>query len=215
MRDKETFSYVELPDGIFTADGIWYHTTEKDVAEFAPDLLHRSGLDVLLAQAGEWSRLPTAIAILGLAALLVLISPWQAALGSLSIYMFLAVVSPSVVIYNLSGLTRKLIHPVLQGLIYVLFLSYLASLGQMGAVGTGLLGFILFRWQLVGRLLSRPIRFLARPLSPLYMPDTILRNVLIRGSLKYGYSVGELQRMEERMTEIMTYHKTRSKQTGK
>ena len=215
MSDQAKPSYVELPGGIFTAEGVWYHTTEMDISEYVPDLVDHYGLNELLTRAGAWGRLPVTASIISLAPFLLVLGPWEAALASLSVYLFLAVVSPSVVIFSLIPLVRRLNHPIFQGLLYVLLMSYLASMDQFVPLTVGLTGFVLFRWQIISRLFSRVVGFLSSPLSSLDTPDTILRNVLVRGSMKHGFSVGKIDQMEKRIAEIMTYSKTRSKKKDK
>ena len=206
---KDRMTYVELPGGLFTAEGLWFHTTTRDISEFAPALVDRLGIDSLLEMATDWIKLPVSVSIWALIGLLLMWPPFWALSASILVYLFLAVASPSVVLFHLISTIRKMNHPIVQGLLYVLVLSILAAQGQMGGVGVGLLGFVLFRWQLVSKILTPIVVGLSKPLSSLGVSDTVLRNVLIRGSLKYGLPMGEVDRMQKRMIEIMTYHKTR------
>ena len=206
---KEEIAYVELPGGLFTAEGLWFHTTTHDISEFAPALVDRLGLNGLLHRATDWIKLPVSMSLWSLVGFLLIWPPIWALVASVLVYLFLAVASPSVVLFNLISTIRWMNHPIVQGLLYVLVLSILAAQGQMGGVGMGLLGFILYRWQLVSKMLAPIVGWLSKPLSSLGVSDTVLRNVLIRGSLKYGLPMGEVDRMQKRMIEIMTYHKTR------
>lgn len=211
MTEPDSSSYVELPDGLFTSDGIWYHTTIDDLHAFASETIDRVGLESLLGSAATWGRLPTTMGLISLVLFLTLAAPWQSVLGSLSVYLMLAVLSPSVVIYSLIAVVRKLDHPIFQGLIYVLGLSFLASSASFPSVAIGLTGFVLYRWQVVSRVLSPVVDLLRNRWSPLDAPDQILRGVLIRASQKYSTSLTEVDRMEKRMIEIMNYHRRESK----
>ena len=199
--------WASSPSGILTLDGCHYHTTESDLADFAPEVLHHYGLESLLRMAGTWAQLPTAVALLSLLALLPAGAIWEAAVGALVIWLFLSVTAPSVVFVALMKPISWLSHPVVQGLLFVLVLSTLAASGQLGAVWMGLAGFVVFRWRLPDRLLGRIVTWLRRPLSPLLPDDAILRNLMVRLALKHGYDVGGTDRMQQRVLEIMNRHR--------
>ncbi len=210
MTDKKA-SWVELPGGIFTADGLWFHTSEEDLNAFAPDVIERYGLGSLLRKAADWNALPVTVSVLSLGLFLLVSAPWQAAAGAVTVLFFLSVVSPYTVLFGLIPVVKRLNHPIFQGLLFVMILSFLAADNQMIALTVGLLGFILIRWQIVTRLLSPLIHALRQRLSPLEAPDLILRNVLLRAALKHGDDIGELPGMQQRMLEIMNYRKKSSK----
>lgn len=207
MTESPGLTYVEMPEGIFTSDGIWYHTSIKDLTEFAPGIMGRSGPAALFQKAGDWSRLPVTCALWTLPCLLLFSSPWQAVAGAYLVFLALSTLSPSVVFYSIIPVVRAMNHPIAQGLFYVLAMSYLASSGQKMEMGVGLAGFIALRWQIISRLSEPLLRILRKPISVLPVHDQILRNVLIRASQKHGESVEELARMEKRIIEIMTYRK--------
>ena len=203
--------WVETPEGIFTAEGLWFHVAVSDLTSFAPDVVSRYEMDGLLSMATSWVRLPQTMGILSLAAFLPGFEWWQAALGSVLVWLFLSVASPSTVVVAPLKALRFLHHPVVQGLIYVLVLSAMASSGNNAALATGLTGFILFRWQIVSRALNPIADRLRKPLSPLAVTDTILRNLTMRLALRHGYDVGGTADMQRRMLEIMHYRRNRAK----
>jgi len=48
-RKQEEIPFcVEVGGALFTADGMWFHTNEKDLRAFAPEVLDRFGLEALL-----------------------------------------------------------------------------------------------------------------------------------------------------------------------
>ena len=98
-------------------------------------------------------------------------------------------------------------HVVVQGLLYVMVLSFFASSGQFDALGIGLIGFVFLRWQVIKALTSYFVRILSRSISQIPTHDQILRNVLVSASQKYGAPLPELDRMEKRIIEIMTYRR--------
>jgi len=208
---NEESSWVVLPGGIFTADGIWFHTSEDDLESFASAVIDRYGLSLLLQKAADWVILPVSLSVLSLGLLLLIANPWVAFSASIGIFIVLSVLSPSTVFFGLIPFVRKLNHPIFQGLLYVLILSFLASSGQMAALVTGLVGFIVYRWRIVTRLTAPLVKSIRARISPLEAPDLILRNVLIRAALKHGIEIGALGGMQQRMLEIMHYRKKGSK----
>jgi len=190
-----------------TIEGGRFHTTEADLRGFAPDVVDRYGMDALLKMSAVWYRLPTTKGLMVFIALLPFVALWQAVAAALAVWLFASVVSPSTVFLSLMKPVGWGSHPVVQGLIYVLILSILAAEGRPGAVAAGLVGFIAFRWQILDRLASGIVAFLRRPLSPLPPQDAILRNLMVRAALRYGYSVGGTDTMQRRIIEIMNYRR--------
>lgn len=206
-ESKSSPYWVDTPAGMLTQEGKRYFTSEKDLAVFAPQVVERVGVGELLRMATAWSRIPTALALLTLLGLLPVWSVWQALAMSVGVWFFLAVVSPSVVFAALCRPARWLGHPVLQGLLFVGVLSLLAAGGNLTGVWVGLMGFILFRWQLPERLLGRLVAVFRKPLSPLPPDDAILRNLTVRLALRYGFDVGGTEHMQQRVLEIMNRHR--------
>ena len=174
-ESRSTPYWVDTPAGMLTQEGKRYFTSEKDLAAFAPQVVERVGVGELLRMATAWSRIPTALALLTLLGLLPVWPAWQALALSVGVWFFLAVVSPSVVFAALCRPARWLGHPVPQGLLFVGVLSLLAAGGNLTGVWVGLMGFILFRWQLPERLLGQLVTVFRNPLSPLPPDDAILQ----------------------------------------
>lgn len=208
MTDRATAPYwAETPAGIVTIEGGRFHTTEADLQAFAPDVVDRYGMEALLKMSATWYRLPTTKGLMVFIALLPFSALWQAVAAAVAVWLFASIVSPSTVFLSLVKPISWVSHPVTQGLLYVLVLSILAAEGRIGAVVAGLVGFIVFRWQLLDRLASGLVAFLRRPLSPLPPQDAILRNLMVRAALKHGYSVGGTDAMQRRILDIMNYRR--------
>ncbi len=204
-------TWVELPEGILTADGVWYHTKEEDLRSFAPEVIEHYGISVLLGRSDSWVKLPTTTTLFALLLFLLVVPPWLAAVYALAVFLLLSLMSPFVVFFGLIPTVSRLNHPIAQGLVYIAVLSYLAASTQMAALAVGLIGFVILRLQFLARMISPlSVRFY-KSMSPLSAPDLILRNVLIRASLKHGYDAGGLAKMQERMLDIMNYRKKSAK----
>lgn len=208
-------NFVETPHGLFTADGVWFHTTLAQLRDFSPDVVDRVGADRLVTDASAWTRIPTHAAVWVLLLTLMVASPLQAALASLVTHVFLSIWGPLLVRPGGARLAHWLGIALVQGLAYVGVLSALAAGGRLGAVGAGLAGFVLLRWGLVDRLVQPLVRHAPGMTRTLPAPDRTLRNLIIRYAMKMGRNTGEVDRMERRMLEIWNYRKNRGNSGGK
>lgn len=207
-KHDQGIDYVELPNGIFTADGVWYHTSETLIMEFAAGVLKRKPLRELLADATVWLNLPVTATAWLLPVFLAATEAPMAALAGLFTWIFLALITPFAVFPSLVRSVRWMSHPIGQGFFYVAMLSYFAAGDEFAAVGTGLAGFILLRWGLMDRLLLPLVRMMPTPGPDLPRPDHVLRNLIVRTALKFGVDLPETARMEHRILEIWNRRKS-------
>ncbi|NNF04515.1 MAG: hypothetical protein HKN17_08615, partial [Rhodothermales bacterium] len=198
-RRDQGIDFVELPNGIFTADGVWYHTSEALIEEFAAGVLEKRPLGTLLADATVWLNVPVTATAWLLPIYLSAVEPTMAALAGLVTWVFLALITPFAVFPTFVPAVRWMSHPIGQGLFYVLMLSYFAAADQFAAVGIGIAGFVLLRWGLVDRLLQPAVRRLPTPGPDLPRPDQVLRNLIVRSALKHRVDMPEVSRMENRI----------------
>ncbi len=152
-------------------------------------------------QAEVWLRSPMTLALWLLPLLLFMLSPLQAALAALVVYVGWESLGPSFVSRTVLGVFRVLDLVLLQAVYFVLTLSMLAAQEQFAALWVGLGGFILLRWSLV-RMATQPV--VKRIWATLYkmpVPDQVLRSFIIRAALKYRVSLPELDRIEQEIVE--------------
>jgi len=199
--------FVELPQGIFTVDGIWYHTSLKDLQDFAPEIVKHIGAFQLFEKASDWARLPSTVVAWMMPLVLLVVPGWSAVLLGIVVFWVASLTLPSLVVYSAIPAVRILNHPFSQGFFYVAFVSFFAAQGAFTAVWIGLISFVALRWQLLSRVFEATIQKRNSGPTKLEFHDRILRNVLIAASIKYGASHPEIDRMEKRMIEIATRHK--------
>lgn len=204
--------FVELPNGIFTADGVWFHTSESLLEEFAPGVLERCPLRQLLADATTWLNLPVTATAWLLPLYLLMTEPAVAGLAGLLTWTFVSVLAPFVVFPSIIRPVRLLSHPIGQGFFYVATLSYFAAAGEFAAAGVGIAGFILLRWGLVDRVLLPVVRLLPAPGPELPRSDQVLRNLVVRNAMRFGVDMPEIDRMERRILQI--WNRRRSPDSG-
>ncbi len=200
LHSAET-TFVDTPEGIFTASGVWFRTREASLHAYAGLVFDREPLTRLLTQAELWLRSPLTLTLWLLPLLLFVITPLQAALAALVIYIGWESLGPSFVSRSVVQVFRVLDLVLLQALYYVLAMSVLAAQQQFAMLWVGLGGFIVLRWGLV-RMATQPV--IKRIWATLYrmpVPDQVLRSFIIRAALKYRVSLPELDRMEQEILE--------------
>lgn len=199
---SEGGEYVNTPQGIFTASGVWFSATEETLRDYAGPLFEHVSLSVLLRRAVLWLRSAQVLTLWILPALLFFLSPLSAVLVALAFYVAWRVLSPSFATRLGAAAIGFLDKAVLQGLYYVFALSILAGQGRLVAVTVGLTGFVLLRWGLLERLLHPLLRRLWRSLYELPVPDQVLRAFIIRAALQHGAELPDLERMRRRILEV-------------
>ena len=190
-------TFVDTPEGIFTDSGLWFRTREAWLEDYAGAVFDREPLARLLAHAEVWLRSAQTLTLWLLPFFLMVISPLQAALAALVVYVGWRSLGPSFVSRALLHVFRLLDVVLLQAFYYVLILSALAAQEHFVALGVGLGGFILLRWGLV-RLATRPIvEWIWGTLYRMPVPDHVLRALIVRAALKHRISIPEFDRIEQ------------------
>lgn len=196
-----TTSYVDTPQGIFTAAGVWFRTTRKELEHYAGPVFEHESIERLIERSEVWLRSPQSLAVWLLPVFLWLIEPVPAGLATLTVYVGWKTLGPSLVNRTL-GRVFEMLDPVwLQGAYYVGVLSYLAALGQIPDVWMGLAGFILLRWGIVERVTDLLVRIIWSTLYAMPINDQILRGFIIRAAMKYRVSLPQLDTLERRIIE--------------
>ena len=195
-------SFVELPTGIFTAAGTWFHVSVGDLRAYAGEVLERVPVEEVLGAAEAILRAPQTLAVWVLLGTLLVATPVQAAIAALAVFIGWSIVGPGLVLPGLLPSLRMLETVWLQAGAFVAGLSLLGASGAVPAVSVGLTGFVLLRWGVIGRL-SEPLtgRMRAR-LFALPLADQALRAVIIRFALRERVSLSQVDAMEARMIEI-------------
>jgi hypothetical protein len=190
--DGDSPTYVDTPYGLMTADGRWYHIPEADVREYAGAVLNHVSLDRLVRWADAWMDSPRTVTIWLLPPLLWVLPVGWAVGGAVALYVGWALASPALPSVGAVRAASGLRSAIVQGIYYAVILSYMASVGQYAAVGTGLAAFVLFRWGIVGWAFGAVLRPLRRRLYPLPVTDQVLRGLIVRAALKYRVSVPQV-----------------------
>lgn len=190
-------SYVDTPRGLFSESGIWFHVREESLRRYAGPVLDHESVSGLLDQAAVWLRSGQTIALWGLLGFLTLLSPLGAVGLTLLLYLFWETIGPSAANRILIPVFRVLERPFVQMAGYVPILSWLAQADEFWAVGTGLLGFILFRWNVVERAASPLIDRLRAPIYAMPVADHVLRLLIVRAAVRHDVPLPDVDAIRE------------------
>lgn len=196
---REVEGFVELPSGIFTSAGIWFHTSENLLREFANEVIDRVGIDKILKEAAVWAKSPETVCSVSLIGLLFVTDPASAVALALVIYVLWFVWTPLLVLPGFTTAISFFSSSLLQGALFIVGLSLLGRDGQLLAVGAGLSGFILIRWGVLRRLVAGLSR---ERQGVLPREDRILRSLLVRYAVSMGITLTSLEPFENRIREI-------------
>jgi len=188
--------FLDTPAGLLSASGVRFHTTRALLEDYAGPVLERVPLADLIARTEVWLRSGQTAALWALAGFLLVLPPLGAAACALTVYLGWETLSPAFVSRRVVSAFRVLEMPAVQAVLFVATLSWLGAAGQLGAVGVGLVGFILVRWQILPFLLRPTVALLRRPLFTLPAPDQVLRAFVLRAALRHGIELPQLEALK-------------------
>jgi hypothetical protein len=207
---KFEWNMVELPDGITTSNGNWYHTTTDNIEKYISGLLNRHSIEKIIKSADHWVSCPNGFSfILYLILILVGVNPFLSA--GISLFIFFGFY------FNTSAFVATWLNPVARlfdfdGFLYVAAASaliYVSMQGQQTAMWLGLLLFFLFKVGLLKMLLKWVQSKKLKPKAS--REDRILNMLLIRYGMKEGLYSGNIKQMQDSLLNTVNYHKTRKK----
>lgn len=227
-RNVEEYKWkmMELPDGITTSNGSWYHINSIKIEEYVPGLLKERSLKKIIKEADAWVKSADGLALL-LYFILVYVSVAPLLSATIAITFFVIwYLNTSVFVFIVASPIMKLVTN--DGFIYMMSAVLLIGIAMqdsififdsldisLHAVWYGIILFFLFK---VG-LMRLFMRFISnrKPTQKIEMEDRILNMLLIRYGMKYGILTGKVDEMQNRLIDIANYHKTRksTKKKGK
>ncbi|MDR9417773.1 hypothetical protein [Gracilimonas sp.] len=216
QRGRFNWQMLELPDGITTSNGNWYHITREGIKKYVPGLLEQHPLEKIIEEADAWVKSADGISLMFFFVLAVFgVTPWLAALISLVGY-FLWYFNTGVFVNIMTTPIIKMLSR--DGVIYTISVLFLIGVSLQDAI-SGLdldvsfnaiwYGLGLFFLYKVG-LLRLLIQFLQKKffvLPDVSKEDRVLNMLLIRYGLKLGKLTGQVNEMEKELIRIINYHK--------
>lgn len=219
-RGRSGWQMLELPDGITTSNGNWYHINREGIERYLPGLLKEVELEKIVEEADAWLKSSDGLSLMLFFLLAYLsVSPLWAALAALAFYflwyfntsVFVTVSGSSVAkILNKDGFVYTVSGILLIGMTVNDLIAGLGVQVEFNAVWYGLGLFFLFKVGLLG-LAVKYIRSKFSDGPEVSRPDRILNMLLIRYGLKSGILTGEVQQMEKELIRLANYHKGKKK----
>jgi hypothetical protein len=219
-RGRNEWQMLELPNGITTSEGSWYHITRDGIERYVPGLLKEFTLEKIIREADAWVKSSDGLALM-LYFILVYatVNPLIAMGISLLFYfawyfntsVFVNVATtPVAKVLNNDGFVYTVSAIFLIGMTFNDFISDLGISIDFSAIWYGLGLFFLYKVGLL-RMLLNFIRSKFGTESSISKQDRVLNMLLIRYGMKTGNLTGKVQEMEKELIRVANYHKTKKK----
>ncbi len=206
---------MELPDGITTSNGNWYHITSEQIEKYTPGLLKRYPIEKIIKEADAWVKSADGLSLFLYFILVYLsVTPWLAAFISIVFFLiwyfntsaFLNIASsPLVKLVTMDGFVYTVTGVLLIGIAFSESLTIYGISVGFNALWFGLGLFFLFKVGLL-RLLVKFVQ--SKSSKPtVEMQDRILNMLLIRYGMKSGILTGRINEMQDRLYDVANYHK--------
>lgn len=211
---KFEWDMVELPDGITTSNGNWYHTTGEHIEKYIPGLLKKYDIEKIIKNADYWVSIPNGLSLI-LYLILILIGVDAFVSGGIAFIVYFTHY------FNTSTFVMPWLNPIARlldfdGFLYLATaatLIYVSMQGDHTAMWIGLFLFFLFKVGLLKMLLKWIQSKKANTKAT--REDRILNMLLIRYGMKEGLYSGTIKEMQDSLLETVNYHKTRKKNQKK
>lgn len=210
---------MELPDGITTSNGNWYHINSEQIEEYAPGLLKEYPIERIIKEADAWVKSADGLSLFFYFFLVYLsVSAWLATILAIGFFL--------IWFFNTSAFLNLASTPIIKllitdGFVYItstvllIGIAFSQNLEPFGisvdfnALWYGIILFFLFKVGLLRLLIKL---FQSKSAKPsVTLPDRVLNMLLIRYGMKSGKMTGKINEMQDRLLEVANYHKTRKK----
>jgi len=219
-RGRNEWQMLELPDGITTSEGNWYHITREGIENYVPGLLKEYSLENIIEEADAWVKSANGLALM-LYFILVYASLNSLVATGISLVFYFAwyfntsvfvnvIATPVTKVLNKDGVVYTLSAIFLIGMTFNDVISEYGIIIEFSAVWYGLALFFLYKVGLL-KMLVDFVRSKFVATKKVLRQDRILNMLLIRYGMKTGSLTGKVQEMEKELIRVANYHKTKKK----
>lgn len=219
-RGRNEWQMLELPDGITTSEGNWYHITRDGIEKYVPGLLKEYSLERFIEEADAWVKSSDGLSLM-LYFVLVYASVDPIIATGISLVFYFAwyfntslfvnvTLTPIAKILNKDGFVYSISAIFLIGMTFNDFFSGWGIDIEFSAIWYGLVLFFLYKVGLLGMMLKFTRSKFGTNKS-VSKQDRILNMLLIRYGMKIGSLTGKVQEMEKELIRVANYHKTKKK----
>ncbi len=189
-------TFIEMPGGIFTASGNWFHTNEETLKGYAGPVLEREPFERLLGVAEIWLRSPSTIVLWSVPVLLWKLGVWPALGIGIVLYLLWSLWTPVLTNMTITPVLKIMDNVLAQALFYILGMSWFAMIEQFWLMGVGLVVFILVRWGIVAKVFGAVVEKARSRMYAVPFADQVLKSVIVHSAMKHRVSLPELDNME-------------------
>lgn len=199
--------FAETQAGIVTRYGDWFHTNGEQIEKFIPGLLEQVDLPELVKAAQAWVKSADSLSMILLLVLLIFVHPVAAAILTITFHGFWYFYKSSFVVISLNKTLEILYKDGTQLLASLVIISYLGLIGQYLAAGIGLLFFFIFKLSLLRKAWDAIHQKTSDDGLPLN--DRVMKMVLVKYSISEDLAPDKVQKMEDRVRELVTRRKSK------
>ncbi len=211
---------MEMPDGITTSNGSWYHITSEQIENYVPGLLKKTSLELIIKRADAWVLSADALSLL-LYFILAYVSASPVVAFSVSLIFYLLLYFNTSIIVSVSLSKLMLIFAndgFLYGLSAILLIGISLNESVLSVVSLNIdTSAIWYGIALVFAFKVGLLRLLFRYLTSKFLKnrierqDRILNMLLIRYGMHHGILTKGVNEMQDELIRLRNYHKTRKK----
>jgi len=197
-KNQEIPDYLETPAGIFTKNGVWFHTSIDSLKEFSGDLCDRVPLGFLFDKAEQWIKSTDSVgAVLILSCLFFFPLYLGVALGLFLIWLF-ETMKPAFVSIPLIKIIELLNKDAILLTVAVIPLSWFGMSGMYHQLVVGIILFLCFKFGWVRSLFEK-----IRSDNTIPMNDRVLHMVINKYAIREGIATQSTKIMEQRIIQAM------------
>lgn len=205
-KERETESFVEVPNGIFTKDGIWFHTTMKLLDRYARELwTHVSKKELIMAASNQIKSIDL-VGIITLCLATLSVNVWSAIPLSLVVIVLYWSFLPTIASRGFSEMLKPLHNDIFLIVLGVLAFSSLGIASKYVDLGIAITLFLFLKFGWLGAFMQKRRE---RSDLPNTFNDRVLKMIIIKESMKHGVSTHEIDTMERDILDFL------NKKTGK
>ncbi len=217
---KSKWQLMEMPDGITTSNGSWYHITSEQIENYVPGLLKKTSLELIIKRADAWVLSADGLSLLLYFLLAYLsVDPLLAFGISLAFYLIFFINTSVIVGVSLSRLMLIFANDgFMYGVSAILLigislntslLSMFSLNVDLNAIWYGIALVFAFKVGLLRLLLTYLTSKFSK--NSIERQDRILNMLLIRYGMHHGILTKGVNEMQDELIRLRNYHKTRKK----
>lgn len=201
-KSRSTVPWIDTPNGIFTSDGIWFHTREKDLIRYTKSLVEHVSLKELVRDASIWVKSGDALSIYLLTILGFFYDGWLAIAAALTFFVIWLFIRPALVSTYLSRPLLWMSKDMPLILLAVFSFSRRGNNGEYIELTALLITFLVFKFSWLSQAFAR---IMERSKTSIHLiNDRILKMLILRSCQKYGVENPELEKMEKEIINILS-----------